>query len=191
MFPRLEERTLKDRRLDQMSEKKQTFIDQKTGEEIESTRLAKVFGKLCLFLSWAMVLGLVFGLALGTLKGFGTPLFEGIAGSILIAVISSLVVTNSLASYYDVSGYQIVQLTHDGIARAQHFRRQQFLKRKLLEEEWAGVPAKALTLVDRSTSPQVTDTSVSRSEPPEEEKERLTEAVEEGESLAEQKGSAI
>ncbi|EKD23021.1 MAG: hypothetical protein ACD_83C00099G0001, partial [uncultured bacterium] len=71
MFPRLEERTLKDRRLDQMSEKKQTFIDQKTGEEIESTRLAKVFGKLCLFLSWAMVLGLVFGLALGTLKGFG------------------------------------------------------------------------------------------------------------------------
>ncbi|KKQ87508.1 MAG: hypothetical protein UT11_C0051G0001, partial [Berkelbacteria bacterium GW2011_GWA2_38_9] len=46
MFPRLEERTLKDRRLDQMSEKKQPFIAQKTGEEIESTRLAKVFGNL-------------------------------------------------------------------------------------------------------------------------------------------------
>jgi len=68
---------------------------------------------------------------------------------------------------------------HHGIARSQHFRRQRLLKRKLAEEEWAGVPQTALSQAQPAGPPQPTDGSVSQADVPEEEKPRLTAAVEE------------
>jgi hypothetical protein len=66
---------------------------------------------------------------------------------------------------------------HNTIARQQHFHRQRLLKRKLLEEEWAGVPDGALSRAQPPGEPEPTAASLSRSEAPEEAAPRLTVSV--------------
>jgi hypothetical protein len=66
---------------------------------------------------------------------------------------------------------------HDGIARLQHVRRQRLLKRRLLEQEWAGVPDGALSRAPTPARPEPTQASLSLAEAPEEEPPRLAAAV--------------
>ena len=195
MFPRFRGRSLKNRRCRKMGDKKQTFIDPKTGEEIEASwAIAKTDQAICEIIYFTLLeipMAVIGGMSIGLLGlCFGVDYFlQGTIAGLCVGVFPGRRVIIATRRQLFNPAKELLFLS--SVAQWQHNRRQQLLKRKLLEEEWAGVPATALTLVDRSTSPQVTDTSVSRSEPPEEEKERLTEAVEEGESLAEQKGSAI
>lgn len=158
-----------------MSDKKQTFIDPKTGEEIESTIFANLFFRL-----------LVTALGLFSMF-FGYNFTLG-----LLAFLCGLIALLSIISKQDNARINFVERAiHDAIARTQHFRRQRLFQRKLAEEEWAGVPARALTRVDPSTPPQATDVSLSQAENPEEEKPRLiVGAVEEESTDAKEEQSA-
>jgi hypothetical protein len=200
-----------------MSEEKPTFTDPQTGEEIESTPLARwgtglavgliaglflgllatldrlrygwawgVSGGLFLWLlsglllkraarekewgrRWGIMsgLGLLFGLFLGWSKVYRHGWVVGLAAGLLSAL------------FYGLLG-PLTRRTHDDIVRWQHLRRQRILKRKMLEEEWAGVPDRALSRAVSPKEPKPTEASLSQAERPAEAKGRLASAVEEG-----------
>lgn len=166
-----------------MSDKKQTFIDPKTGEEFEATlaiaKIDQTIFEVVLFALWEIPMGTIGGMSLGLLGFcFGADYFlQGtIAGLCIGCFLSPEVI---LASRRQIFNPAKELMFLGWVARAQHRRRQRLLQRKLAEEEWAGVPEKALTRANPTGSPQVTDVSLSQAGHPEEEKERLTEAVEE------------
>ena len=149
-----------------MSDRRQTFIDPKTGEEIESTKFARL--GLWLVLS---ILVIACDVLIYASAKFGLVV-------LLIPIALFIVFMVWKANDRDaMESYE--KFVHDHIACWQHYRRKKLLRRKLAEEEWAGVPDNALTLVDRSTSPQATDVALSLADAPDEEKERLANAVEE------------
>jgi hypothetical protein len=153
-----------------MSERRQTFRDPKTGEEIESTVLARTGA------------GLIAGLggSLGFLLGSVWPARLLLA---LLAVALGSIVGSGLAVLF-------MDPVHDGIARLQHLRRQRLLKRRLLEQEWSGVPDGALSRASTPGEPGPTDTSLSRAEAPEEPPPRLRAAVDTAEKALEQRVEA-
>jgi hypothetical protein len=190
-----------------MSERKQTFTDPKTGEEIESTVLARWGAGLIVGLVPGLLIGLSNGLA-GLIVGLTVGLIFGpIAGRLLKRVDEvyfGLIVGSSLGLIgYLISGLHwgwlgalvmglfgglccgaiggllgaFSKWAHDNIARQQHLRRQRLLKRKLLEEEWAGVPDSAISRAHPSGEPGPTSASLSRAEAPEEEPPRLAAGV--------------
>ena len=77
----------------------------------------------------------------------------------------------------DIRGNRFTRWAHDGIARAQNRRQQLILKHKLLDEEWANVPATALSRAQSPGGPEATDTALSVADEPEE--TRLTIGIEE------------
>jgi len=87
--------------------------------------------------------GLVGGL---TFSAFAGPM-GGVLGGAFIGLLGGLMVG-------------LPETIRQSVSRHQHFRRQRRLKRRLLEEEWAGVPERALSRACRSSLPQPTDTSL-------------------------------
>jgi len=153
-----------------MSKQKQTFTDPKTGEEIESTWLARLIGRLGFGLFFALGSMLVIRpgcVPSGVTKiGWDDVLIFGLMVGLFFILISGLDhVRNNLLS----------QRIHDGVALRQHFRRQRILRR----QEYPHVPDEALSRAEQPREPEPTDASLSQTEVEEEKKSRLTEAVEE------------
>jgi hypothetical protein len=155
-----------------MSNQKTTFTDPQTGEEIESTWLARwVAGgvdTLEVGLEVGLIIGLFLGWQLGPLGGLVAGLVSGLGGGLVAGLVAGL--------GYDLEEAQshpFAPTVHDRIARRQHFRRQRLLRLRQLEAEWAGVPNRALSQALPSGPPRPTDVSVSSAEPPPGAKPRL------------------
>jgi hypothetical protein len=178
-----------------MSKPKHTFTDLQTGEEIESTALARWVAGLGA--GWVAGLGLgFFGLVVWLICDLPKTPLTGLAAALvemLVGVLGSVLVIGSLIGLFiglvcdllvrlgvdlDYSrADEFYQRVHDHIARHQHFHRQRLLQRKLAEEEWAGVPDGALSRAQPSGEPEPTAAALSRSEAPEEAAPRLTAGV--------------
>ena len=155
-----------------MSEGKRTFTDPETGEEIESTWLARWGGTLIFSLTLGVGVG-VGGWLQGLYKvSFPRNFFMGLIYGLFIGAMVAILAKREKMD-------RLGQRIHDSIARRQHFRQQRLFTRKLLEEEWAGVPNKALSQAQTTGPPQPTDVSLSPADLQEEEKPRLAVAVEE------------
>jgi hypothetical protein len=128
----------------------QTFTDPKTGEEIESTTLARWGAGLV----YGLLNGLLLGLIMGR-QGLLPGLFAGLFGVFLGGVV---------AWGYAVRHNPLTRRVHDRIARQQHFRRQRILRR----QEFPHVPDGALSLAGPPGEPEPTAASLSRAEAPEE-----------------------
>ena len=98
-----------------MSEDKLIFTDPKTGEEMESTWLAR-FGVV---LVWALLGGLAFGLLGGLLGRLMMDLVVGLVFGLVVGLIVEL---------KGPRDHRISQWAHDEIARRQHRRRQHILR---------------------------------------------------------------
>lgn len=151
-----------------MSKKKQTFVDPKTGEEIESTIIARV-GSIVILVS---VVALLYFTTLSVIR-FQLWLIWAVILTILVD--SVLIIALGFGWRRDDS----CKLIHDWLARKQYSRRQRILKRKLLKEEWAGVPSRALSRAQPPGQPEPTDVSLSQAEKSSDEKPRLNVGVEE------------
>ena len=149
------------------------FQDPETGQEIESTPLARggagvvwglVFGSFgalfCLLL-----FGTLWGWEWGTLWGVGGGLALGLTGALLEGFFDP---TDKVRS--DALGRRV----HDGIARWQHLRRQ----RGPLSQPYPHVPDGALSRSFRRASPQETPASLAQADPPPAPSRRLTAGVE-------------
>jgi hypothetical protein len=164
-----------------MSKRKPTFQDPKTGEEIESTALARWGAGLAIGLAIGLVVGLVFGLS-------GWPVFElfgalvfglvlGLALGLVLGLVSGLAVGPTArpdGRLDNVRNDLLSQRVHDGIARWQHLRRQRLLR----QQEFPHVPDGALSRADPPGEPEPTQASLSLAKPPEEDAPRLTASVE-------------
>lgn len=174
-----------------MSDKKQTFIDPKTGEEIEITPFSKFiawFGLTTVparmvYKPFLLSIILLMLLLIGRRIFFFIPIvwwLLGLVGSVLMwGSVLAFTFFGAFAIIFDRWRYERENILRQDISRWQHFRRQRQIRRKLLEEEWAGVPATALTRVDRSEPPQPTDNSLTQAGDPAAAKPRLTESVDE------------
>ena len=167
-----------------MNREKETFVDPKTGEEMESTWLARVGVGLVGGLTGGMVGGLIGG-------GFGAALAEGrfamlclgLAGGLLLGLLTGLVY--GLRFGLGPWGRRLEEMrentldrrVHDVIARRQHFFRRR--RRRFLRGDYPHVPDGALSRARRPGTPKPTRAALSRAEPSEEEKNRLTTGVEE------------
>lgn len=143
-----------------MSKPKQTFTDPKTGEEIESTALARWGGSL--------FVGLTMGLTSGLLNWFE----KGLIGGFIFGLISGLVYL-AIGETWG-RDHPFTRWIHDGIARQQHFHRQRILRR----QEFPHVPNKALSRVKSLGQPEPDQASLSVAEEAEDDRPRLAEAVE-------------
>jgi hypothetical protein len=124
-----------------------------------------------------LIVGLAFGLVFGLLAG----LFEGLLAGWIVGLFAGLfvgLVSGPGREMHEVRSNPGTQLFHDRIARWQHFRRQRLLKRRLLEEEWIGVPDGALSRAQQTNEPEPTQASLSRADMPEEAAPRLAAGVE-------------
>jgi hypothetical protein len=154
-----------------MNKQKQTFTDPQTGEEIESTALARWGAGLVVGLVLGLVFGLIFRLVAGLLIG---PVFGLVGGSILWVFGILLASVLALFAWRDTFRRDsLMGSVHDGIARQQHLRRQRILRR----QEFSHVPDGALSRARPSGEPEPTSVSLSRAEAPEEEPPRLAAGV--------------
>ena len=165
-----------------MNREKQTFVDPQTGEEMESTRLARMG------VGW--VGGVVGGVTGGMMGGvFGAALGEERLAMLLLGLVGGLFLGSLTGLGYglkfglgswsrgleEVREPPLDRRIHDGIARRQHTRRQRLLRRG----EYPHVPAGALSRARRVRDPEPTQTALSRTASPPGEKARLTREVEE------------
>jgi len=149
-----------------MSKDKQTFTDPKSGEEVESTRLAR----------WVIALGA--GLIMGLITWLLFTLFhclvigEDYYGFYVLLPLTmfSGAVGNGLYHLWvppkirDAQGNRFSRWIHDGIARTQHRRRQRILRSK----EQHDVPDTAISRAQPPGEPQATDTALSMADDPDE-----------------------
>jgi len=100
-----------------MSRQKQIFTDPKTGEEIESTWLARCMGGFVGGLVFGIIIGLITGLPRGLLLGEWGGLVFGLALGLISGFIFGLV-----CKVDNVRRNPLIQRTHDSVARWQHQR---------------------------------------------------------------------
>jgi hypothetical protein len=184
-----------------MSKEKETFTDPQTGEEMESTGVARLVGRLTTGLGVGVGCGLFFGVlygltiwglqwdlihwqfALSTVlllvlfAGLGFGLFGMLLVGLAFGVVSGLS-PGLLGNLNDLRSTALFRWGHDSIARQQHFRHQRRLQRKLFEEEWAGVPAGAISRACPPGEPKPTPASLSLAELPAEDVPRLAAGAE-------------
>jgi hypothetical protein len=165
-----------------MNQEKQTFVDPHTGEEMESTGLARVSVGLIGGLIGGLVGGLIgggFGAALATDRW--AMLLWGLAGGLLLGALTGLLVGLKFGlgawgrALEEVRWDPLDRRVHDSVARRQHARRQRGLRRRA----YPHVPDGALSRARPPGTPQPTATALSRAEPPQEEKAHLATGVEE------------
>ena len=141
-----------------MSEDKQMFTDPDTGQEIESTRLAR--GAVWVFLG--LLSGLVSGLLCGLWGGLGLVLVKGLGFGVLFGLVIGL--RFSFLKMERARSDNLRQRFHDTIARAQHRRRQRILR----SQEHQDVPDGALSRAQPPGDPQATDAALSIADDPDE-----------------------
>lgn len=179
-----------------MSDKKQTFIDPKTGEEIKITRLSYVIDGLIIGLTGGLTLGLIFGLFLAVIGGLVIGLTSGQILGLVEGLIEGLelglglglcggVFFGLFGGLTNVNEKLFFQLPKK-IAYSQH----RILKRRLVEKEWEGVPRTALSQAQPPGEPQPTGMSLSQVDSSEGEKPRLTVGIGEESADATEKQSA-
>ena len=152
-----------------MSKDRQTFVDPKSAEEIESTGLARWIGGL-LGVVFGVVLGVAFSMAGGVLGMFPGVWIGGDWGMRLGGLLGI-----GLGICLGVWLFRRVDRgIHNSIARYQHFRRHQVLR----SQEHQDVPDTAISRAQRPGEPQPTDAALSITNDPEE-IERLTVEIEE------------
>jgi len=146
-----------------VSKQKQTFIDPKTGEEIESTWLAQFSGG---------TLGSVFGVVFGVTFS-------------CVGIIMGATLSSYLCEWLNTEGPALIGIglgvglgiwlgfivcrevdkgAHDTIARAQHRRRQRILR----AQEHQDVPDTAMSRATPPGEPQPTDVALSVANSPDE-----------------------
>ena len=134
-----------------MRKDKPTFVDHKTGIEMESTPLAR-------WVSWVLLVlfcGLILGPISRLIDGLGGRFFEALGSVLLCAVGCTLVVPQKEGA----RRFRFTRWAHDGISRRQHYRR-------LIESEWAHVPDTALSRAPSPGEPQPTDAALSVADEP-------------------------
>jgi hypothetical protein len=151
-----------------MSKPRETFIDPLTGEEVESTPLAR-WGALQVRVLLGVLVGVlvlvpaVFVMLAMALLGF-VPFFEWLSD------------WDFWGTFEWVDSVSV--RVHNWIARQQYWCRQRLrrrerwqaerlLQQRLLEAEWAGVPDGAISRARPPDEPEPTDTSLSRAAGPE------------------------
>lgn len=92
-----------------------------------------------------LVGGLTFSAFTGPLGGILFGLFVGLLGGLMVGFPETI---------------------RRSVSRQQYFRHRRRLKRRLLEEEWAGVPERALSRVRPAGVPQPTEASLTLAEKP-------------------------
>ena len=130
-----------------MGDDRQTFTDPETGEEVESTKLARwsiVFG-------WILFGGVLFGLFAGFYGELTSGLGLGLFLSLLMGILMVLRLPNVKAVRSDLFHRSI----HDPIARWQHRRR------ILRGQEHQAVPDTAISRAQPPGEPQATDAALS------------------------------
>ena len=127
-----------------MSKEQQTFTDPKSGEEIESTWLARVVPR--------MLVGLLIGLGIGMAQGMGTELLVVLPLGILCIGLLFLRVRTDMEK---ARRNRLIRWAHDTIARRQHRRR------ILRSKEDQDVPDGAISRAQPPGEPQVTDAALS------------------------------
>ena len=138
-----------------MSNKKQTFVDPKTGEEMESTWLARG--------SVFLGCGLVYGLVMAVLVSLGVRvLWADLVGAGLF--VGWMVLMGLGIQMERVRQTPFLQRIHDPIARAQHRRRQHILR----NQEHQVVPNTALSRAQPPGEPTPTDAALSIADDPDE-----------------------
>lgn len=155
-----------------MGRKKQTFLDPQTGEEIESTTLARwgaaLAFRLYVGLGVGMCCGLGVGLLFGLLCGPLLGLFAGLVAGLHFGLVAGLVIGPGEAQI-DPFPNQV----HNWIARWQHLFRQRPHQPPLFPH----VPDRALSRAQARTEPEPTAASLSRDKEQAEGPPRLAEAV--------------
>jgi hypothetical protein len=131
------------------------------------------------FFGWlgGLILGLAIGLGGGLVVGLDSGWGSGLAFGLTMGLILGLFCVRS-GQWFGWGVGEFTRWVHDGIARQQHLRRQRLLKRRLLEQEWAGVPDGALSRARPAGEPEPTAASLSLAELPAEDKPYLTASVE-------------
>ena len=156
-----------------MSYDKQTFVDPESGEEIESTWLARlVVGSV-----WGLIIGVLFGvvigLAVGVLWEAFSGVFWGVFWGVALGLATGLFVAGLAAGMFGelrkVRGDLLSRWTHDGIARTQHVRRRRILR----SQDDQDVPDTALSRAQPPGEPTPTDAALSIADEPDE-PDRLT-----------------
>ena len=165
-----------------MSQEKQTFVDPRTGEEMESTGLARVGVGLIGGLIGGVIGGVIGG-CLGAALGQDrlALLLWGLAGGLFLGFVTGLLagLKFGLGSWgralEEVRWDPLDRRVHDGIARRQHARRE----RRHPPEDDAHVPAGAISRARPPGNPEPTSAALSRAAPSEGDKARLAAEVEE------------
>ena len=139
-----------------MSKEKQTFIDPKTGEQIESTWLARFMGNFIPVELFCLINCVIINFFVQL------PFWH----SVSLAVIASTILSSltGLVGIRLERFYLVLYGVHDEIAGRQYSNQQRLLKRRLLEEEWANVPNRALSRANPNGPPQPTEVALSRSD---------------------------
>ena len=127
-----------------MSETKQTFTDPRTGEEIESTWLARLAGVGSIGMFGGVLSGLVVGLIVWLSGGLSLWLSIGVGLALGVGVGVGI-------------GSRLSKNIHDSMARYQHRRRQRILR----SQEHQHVPDTAISRVQPPDEPQPTDAALS------------------------------
>ena len=135
---------------------KQTFIDPKTGQEIESTWLAR---KFCV-LAYGLFFGVVGGLASGVHFGFFVGLVCGLVFVLFGVLFYALIVPEMIETRND----RFIRWAHDLISRVQHRRRQRVLR----SQERHDIPNTAISRAQPPGKPVPTDTALSLADEPDE-----------------------
>jgi hypothetical protein len=174
-----------------MDKRKRTFTDPKTGEEIESTALARWGAGLAFGPVAGIVVGLYFGLGVALIAGPGAGLIVGLVVGPVVGLYLGLI--DGLSFGLDGAPFfgpldSFTHRVHNGLAWQQHRHRQRVLERKRgqaerlrqrkrLEAEWAGVPRGAISRARPPDRPEPTAASLSLAASPEAAAPRLTAGV--------------
>jgi hypothetical protein len=172
----------------------QTFRDPQTGQEIESTALARWGARLAVTLVVLLILSPIFGLVGGLVCELGWCASLKVVGVVcvwvwvLVWVLFDGLVYELFGRLGDWLVGVLYKEVYDNIARRQHLRPQivrqrkrlraeRLFQQKRLEAEWAGVPAGAISRAQPPGDPQPTAASLSRADGPKEGPPRLAAGV--------------
>ena len=154
-----------------MSQDKQTFTDPHTGEEVESTRLARSVGRMVAGL-WLMLIAALTGTSiygliwlrawrlipwpdLGLVTALAPFLFTGVFAMMILFLCLRLIAILTDPGLDIIRGDRHTRWIHDRIARTQH--RQRILR----SQEQQDVPDTAISRAQPPGEPQPTDAALS------------------------------
>ena len=161
-----------------MSKDRQTFVDPETGEEIESTKLARTSPGLTVVLISVfntVCIGVIYLMSVqGGPAEFPLKLLGWLCATLVFWLLATLFLMRNVPELKEARKTRFSTWIHDSISRYQHRRRQRILR----SQDDQAVPDTALSRAQPPGEPTPTDAALSIADEPDE-PERLSVEVEE------------